>query len=208
MDAGKFFVSPDSPLMTEKNAEKLSRDAWLRAALEIVCSSGIEAVKIAPLAASLGVTTGSFYWHFKNRRDLLKAVLEFWEKEMTTTAIAAASSFSGTPEDRILRLMETVMADGMARYDLAISHWAQSDAEASKVFQHALEKRFEFAAWMFSEAGFDPVQAEARGRLMVVYMMGESSLVSGSVSQRLEMLRQKHAILVAPFKEIEEVAGG
>lgn len=184
--------------MTHKAAERLSREAWLKAALEIVCASGIDAVKIAPLASSLGVTTGSFYWHFKNRRELLGAVLDFWESSMTDMAIEAARGFTGDPRTRILRLMEAVMADGLARYDLAISHWAQADQEAREVFQRALKKRFEFAAWMFSQAGFDPEQARIRGRMMVVYMMGESSLVADSLSRRLEMIRKKHAILVAP----------
>ena len=176
----------------------MSRESWLEAALEIVCDSGIEAVKIAPLAAKLGVTTGSFYWHFKNRKELLNAVLEFWERETTDRAIEAARDFSGDPRDRILSLMEAVMTDGMARYDLAISHWAQVDSYAHEIFRHALEKRFHFATWMFAQAGFGDEQAEARGRLMVVYMMGESNLISEPMSRRLSLVRQNHAILVSP----------
>ena len=57
------------------------------------------------------------------------------------------------------------MDTGLAKYDLAISHWAQTDATAQVVFQRALEKRFLFAAWMFRETGFDRLQAEARGRI-------------------------------------------
>ena len=185
-------------MKTQVRPPRLSREAWLQGALEIVGTQGIEAVKVAPLAASLGVTTGSFYWHFKNRRALLHAVLEYWARQMTDVVVEQADAFTGDPALRILRLMETVMADGMARYDLAISHWAQADVEAREVFQRVLEKRFEFASWMFQAAGFDPIEADTRGRLMVVYMMGESSLVSGTRSQRLEMLRQKHAILMTP----------
>jgi len=183
-------------MVGDKN-ERLSRDDWLRAALEL-CTSGIDQVKIAPLAADMGVTTGSFYWHFKNRRELLEALLAYWEREMTDVAIDAARGFPGAPEERIYLLMEGVMTNSFARYDLPIWHWAQSDAEVAKVFQRVLTKRFEFAAWMFAEVGFQPKQAEVRGRMMVVYLMGESTLVPDSMTRRKQDLRIKHAILMAP----------
>ena len=146
----------------------------------------------------MGVTTGSFYWHFKNRRELLEALLEYWEREMTDVAIAAARQFPGPPEERIHGLMEGVMSNSFARYDLPMWHWAQSDDKVAEVFQRVLSKRFEFAAWMFSEAGFPPEQAKARGRMMVIYLMGESTLVPDSMARRKEDLRLNHAILMAP----------
>ena len=61
-----------------------------------------------------------------------------------------------------------------------------------------LKKRFSFAAWMFSEAGFSREQAEIRGRMMVIYMMGESTLIPDSMAKRKEFIKLKHAILTAP----------
>ena len=182
--------------MVEKRNPRLSKDDWLMAALKM-CEEGIDKVKVAPLAAQMGVTTGSFYWHFKNRGELFDALLEFWEREMTDAAIAAAREFSGPPADRIFFVMETVMTHSLARYDLAIWHWAQSDTNANRVFKRALKKRLTFAAWMFAEAGFSKEQAEIRGRMMVVYLMGELTLVPDSMTKRLEQLRHKHAILLA-----------
>jgi AcrR family transcriptional regulator len=145
----------------------------------------------------MGVTTGSFYWHFKNRRELLDALLDYWEREMTDAAIDAAKHHAGSPADRILGLMEAVTDGNLARYDLPIWHWAQSDTTANRVFQRVLQKRFSFAAWMFSEAGFSSEQAEIRGRMMVICMMGESTLIPGSLANRRENLKLKHAILTA-----------
>ena len=158
---------------------------------------GIDTVKVAPLAANMGVTTGSFYWHFKNRRELLDALLDYWEREMTDAAIEAAKHYTGSPADRILALMETVTDGHQARYDLPIWHWAQSDAAANRVFQRVLQKRFWFAAWMFTEAGFSSEQAELRGRMMVTYMMGESTLIPGSLTSRRDDLKLQHALLTA-----------
>ena len=116
---------------------------------------------------------------------------------MTDKAIEQAKQFDGPPKDRILLLMEQVMATGMAKYDLAIWHWAQSDASVQTVFERTLEKRFAFAAWMFKQAGFSKVQAETRGRMMVVYMMGESTLIPDAPSKRKKRLKLKYEILTS-----------
>jgi len=183
--------------MVQEKTERLTRDAWLKAALSL-CVAGIDKLKVAPLAEYLGVTTGSFYWHFKNRRELLEALLDYWEREMTDAAIEGARQFPGPPADRILLIMETVMSDKLARYDLPIWQWAQSDTRANRVFKRVLKKRFEFAAWMFSQAGFSREQAEIRGRMMVIYMMGETTLIPESMAKRKEFIKLKHAILTAP----------
>jgi len=183
--------------MVDGETKRLSREDWIRGALELLSTAGVEKVKIVPLAKQLGVTSGSFYWHFANRRQLYDALLEFWEREMTDKAIEQSKHFAGPPKDRILLLMEQVMATGMARYDLAIWHWAQSDAAVKTVFQRTLDKRFAFAAWMFRQAGFDKIQAETRGRMMVVYMMGESTLIPDAPGKRKKRLKLKHNILTS-----------
>jgi AcrR family transcriptional regulator len=165
--------------------------------LELLGIAGVEGVKIVPLAERLGVTSGSFYWHFKNRRQLHDALLEYWEREMTDAAIEAAKRFEGSPEERIWALMEQVMSAGLARYDLAIWHWAQSDRVANKVFARTLAKRFAFAAWMFRQAGFSKSQAEARGRMMVVYMMGESTLIPDEPVRRKKLLKLEFEVLIS-----------
>ena len=177
---------------------RLNREDWIRGAFEMLCTGGVESVKIVPLAEQLGVTSGSFYWHFKNRRELHDALLAYWEHEMTDAAIDAATTFPGPPKKRIWFLMEQVMNLGLARYDLAIWHWAQSDAAVQEIFRRSVEKRFAFAAWMFKQAGFSKNQAEVRGRMMVVYMMGESTLVSDTLEKRKQQLRAKFNILTKP----------
>ena len=184
--------------MVQGNPQRLGRDDWLKAALRL-CETGIDNVKVAPLAEQLGVTTGSFYWHFKNRRELLEALLDYWEHEMTDVAIEAARHFEGSAAERILDLMENVIAGKLARYDLPVWQWAQSDTRASRVFNRVLKKRFAFAAQMFSQAGFSREQAEVRGRMMVIYMMGESTLIPESMARRKELIKLKHAILTAPI---------
>jgi AcrR family transcriptional regulator len=144
------------------------------------------------------VRRGSFYWHFNNRQELLDSLLEYWEREMTDAAIILARQSQAQPKARILVLMEAVMAGNMARYDLPVWAWAQSDSKARRVFNRALRKRFEFSAWMFEEAGFSAEQAKIRGHMMVTYMMGESTLVRDRKAKSQQAIRKQHAILTAP----------
>lgn len=183
--------------MEDVKNKRLTREEWLFSALELMSKKGIESVKVVVLAKHLGVTSGSFYWHFKDRKDLCEALLNYWEREMTDVAIDVAKKFQDSPEKRIWKLMEQEMDTGLAKYDFAISLWAQTDSAAKTVLQRVMEKRFSFATWMFMELGFDKLQAEARGRMMVVYMMGESTLISYPPKKRKEMLKIKHKILIS-----------
>jgi AcrR family transcriptional regulator len=192
-----FKLGTIEKYMEKNKAKQLTRDDWLNEALHM-CVQGIDKVRVAPLAKSMGVTTGSFYWHFRNRRELLDGLLDYWEREMTDAAIVQARQSEVAPADRILQLMQAVMDGNMARYDLAFWAWAQSDEKVRRRFNRVLKKRFDFAAWMFEQAEFSPEQAKIRSRLMVTYMMGESTLVQGKDARSRKAIRQKHTILMAP----------
>ena len=58
----------------------LDREAWIEAAIGTLAEHGVAGVRVESLAKSLGVTKGSFYWHFRDRPDLLAAVLDFWKQ--------------------------------------------------------------------------------------------------------------------------------
>ena len=186
------------PDMAKHKKKRLSRNDWMRAALEAVSDRGVHEVKVSLLAKKLGATTGSFYWHFKNRHDLLEALLDWWETEMTDAAINEARQFDGTAEERILGLMRRVVSDRLARYDIAIWQWALSDRRAKRVYGRVVKKRFDFACWMFEEAGFSKEQAKRRGRMMVVYLMGDATLIMRNVRTPRESVHHVFEILTAP----------
>ena len=70
----------------------LTRHDWLKAACRVLVSEGIHRVRILTLAADLGVTRGSFYWHFDNRADLLEALIDDWRQRNTGVLLSAAAS--------------------------------------------------------------------------------------------------------------------
>jgi AcrR family transcriptional regulator len=182
--------------MVMRKKSRLSREDWLQETLKLLQHRGLEGVKIVVIAERMGVTSGSFYWHFKNLRDLLDCLLDYWERELTNAVMESAKAFSGPPENRILTLMLQVIEEDAAIYDHAISIWTRSDPSAKAVFERTLRTRFDFAAWMFKQCGFSNRQAATRGRMMVAYLMGESATDLKSDTKWKAGIREKHKILM------------
>lgn len=65
-------------------APTLTASDWAEAALQLIAEAGLGALTVSGLASRLGVTKGSFYWHFKGRDELLSAALARWEQRATT----------------------------------------------------------------------------------------------------------------------------
>src|SRR5690349_4100538 len=113
----------------------LGRDDWLRAGRLALQRGGPDAVRVEPLANALGVTKGSFYWHFSDRRALLEALLDEWEQEHEL-AIGALSSLDGP--DALRELIEfigprvTDAAPGTLPSDAAMFGWAAVDPVVAK----------------------------------------------------------------------------
>ena len=184
--------------MVEKKNRRLAREDWLHAALELL-EEGIDKIKVTPLAARLGVTSGSFYWHFKNRRELLDALLEFWEHETTDRLTGATEAFEGAPLDRIRFFIDDMMKRRLVRYDFAIWYWAQSSADANKFFQRVLHKRITFARGLFLEAGYSTKHAEIRGRMLMLCIMGELALNPASESAYQDFSSLQYDVLTSPY---------
>src|ERR671911_1826652 len=81
-------------------AGTLTAEDWIEAAYRAMAEGGVEAVAVEPLARKLGVTKGSLYWHFEDRKALLEALLERWERESTEARIAAARQVAD-PRERV-----------------------------------------------------------------------------------------------------------
>ncbi|MBA3558285.1 MAG: TetR family transcriptional regulator [Gemmatimonadaceae bacterium] len=123
---------------------RLSKGHWLRAARLALLRRGPEGVRVEPLARDLGVTKGSFYWHFKDRNDLLDALLTEWEAE---TSLLSEALQLANPRDQLpaiiaeLNRRNLASERGEAPSDAAIFAWAATDADVAKRANHAEEER-------------------------------------------------------------------
>src|SRR5688572_22848674 len=86
------------------SARRLTRDDWLGAAMAAMARGGVRSVAVEPLAKTLGATKGSFYWHFRDRDDLIRRALERWEQQETEGLIEGLESVSD-PGERLRRLL-------------------------------------------------------------------------------------------------------
>jgi len=102
--------------------DRLSAADWEAAALDALAESGLGGVAVEPLARRLGVTKGSFYWHFADREALLKAALSRWEEAHTERVIAAVSDVRD-PRERLVRLLGLGLAGGRSdRIHIALAN--------------------------------------------------------------------------------------
>ena len=183
--------------MNIERSKRLSRQDWLNAAIQELEEHGFDGIKVVVLAKKIGSTSGSFYWHFKDQPALLAAVLEFWEETLTNEIIVRSRRFGGSPEERILELMTNVIEHDAAGLDHAISVWARRDKKVKEIYERTIERRFDHAAWMFRQVGFSRRQAAIRGRLMVAYLMGESSTLLKSNRRWKSIVKEEFEILIA-----------
>lgn len=122
----------------------LTAENWAAAALDAIARDGIDAVAVEPLARVLGVTKGSFYWHFTNREALLMAALALWEKRETEETFARARR-EPDARTRIEKLFATVHAgDRAARLYQALSAAAANDPRIKAVVRRASERGLRF----------------------------------------------------------------
>jgi len=122
-------------MKTEKTniIKRVSKEQWLTKALEALESSGIEAVKIDRLAKGLGISRSGFYWHFKNRQDLLEHLLDYWVRRYTGILTDNPDVAKLDPKKRLLTTMEMIRDKHLTKFDLAMTSWAKSDSKIRKV---------------------------------------------------------------------------
>lgn len=156
--------------MAEQKAtgqRRLTRDDWIAAALSAIADGGLAAVGVEPLAARLGTTKGSFYWHFENRDALLQAAIGRWEQETTTDVIAEITAAHDPPASQFRRLVVSVIERAeQDRVGPALLASASHPAVAPAL-QRAAAARLNLIATVFERLGFPP--AEGRRRALLAY---------------------------------------
>jgi AcrR family transcriptional regulator len=90
-------------------APRPGRDRWIDAAIDALADGGLEAIAVEPLGAVLGVTKGSFYWHFRDRAALVAAVVEEFEARATDTPIRELGGVAD-PRERLVQLFQRALS--------------------------------------------------------------------------------------------------
>ena len=167
-------------MTTAKSARtSLTAEDWSAAALAALERNGLAAIAVEPLAKTLGATTGSFYWHFTGRDDLIAAALELWERRDTDGVIAAVDrAAEGADRLRLLLrivFMAVVETPGAGAIELALQPHADHRLVAP-VLARVTERRMSTLEALFADQGLSKAQARDRALLAYTTYLGHAQL--------------------------------
>lgn len=167
---------------TEVSRSALTPERWIDAATEVLVDQGIDSVRVDVLAVQLQVTRGSFYWHFRDREDLLRRVLQSWREQATEQLTARLENAHPDPREQLRDVISLPMrglaAQRAARIELAIRAWARRDTMARQFVDEADGARVGYIAQLFSALGFGVVEARWRAFVLYAYVVAESQITT------------------------------
>lgn len=175
-------MTSSSPRKRPDASATLDAQAWIEAAMDALAEGGVEAVRVDPLAKRLGVTRGSFYWHFADRDSLHKAMLKEWRKRASYRVGARIDSQTAAPDERLRQNLALPKASPRSKraaaIELAIRLWARRDEEAARAVEHIDHVRLSYYAKLYAEMGFTREQARGRALLFYAALMAQAYIVT------------------------------
>ncbi len=149
------------------------RRNWIDAGLRALAAGGPDAVRIEPLARALGVTKGGFYWHFEDRRALLREMLDTWERVSVDEVVERVDAGGGEPQAKLRRLAEiAASSDDLLRIDLAVRDWARRDPAVAERLRRVDNRRMDYMRALFGAFCADEDDVEARCMLAFSLWIG------------------------------------
>ena len=177
--------------------DRLTPEDWIKAAFRRLGQGGIAAVRAEGLARDLGVSKGSFYWHFKDLPDLKAQMLAHWQDQATARILTLAQAGGDTAQARLARLMELATSDLADPYgglgtEAAIRDWARTDPGAQAVQAAVDAQRLAYLHGLLAEVGLpDP------GRAARLVLMTYAGAVHMGVPDRATLAGDLAALLAA-----------
>jgi len=177
---------PTAVATTEAAPEKvtLSASDWEQAALELIAEKGVSALAVEPLARRLGITKGSFYWHFGSRDELLEQALKRWERRDLEHLARSLDSQQPAAE----RLAEFILRTSRQNrsHQIHAALCAASDHPRVRPYiERITQRRLRYLTKAFRELGMDDDAARHRARLTYTSYVGYIQLqIRGMAPER------------------------
>ena len=189
-------VSLGNALMQNKTPRQLSRVDWIEAARRQLIISGVDELKVDRLARKMKVTRGSFYWHFKNRKDLLDAVLQLWQEHKESELQQADTRWASMGAFEIARIWLSEDATYPA-FDMAIRFWAWKSPAVAKIVRAIDHRWINFLAERFRMEGQRERESVARARIIYLQQVGYyATAFDEPMQERLAFLPYYNAIML------------
>ena len=182
--------------------DRLTRDNWLALALEILAQEGRAKIKIEYIAERLGVTRGSFYAHFPDRREFNNSIAVYWAETLTSEALANLRLNEGSAQERLLMLIQRIKDDDLPKYDIVMRAWALDEPMVAEQVERVDRERYQYIKSLFSEMGFTGNDLEVRTMVFQAYH-SLSPALQGSVFEknRLKHVNVTHKLFIQKIDE-------
>lgn len=172
------------------DSNRLDANAWTDGALLLLAEEGIDGVRVEVLAKRLGVTKGSFYWHFKDRRALYDAMLSHWRRQATLALIERLDRGEAPARERLVRLLRLPVvgsrSSSAAEVELAIRLWGRRDEAARATLEEVDSLRLAYIQQLLVEMGRDAAQARASAVLAYSYIRVAATLIHKDDEELME----------------------
>ncbi|MBO6891290.1 MAG: TetR/AcrR family transcriptional regulator [Roseibium sp.] len=176
------------PLIEKTSGWRGTREIWINAAYEALLESGIDAVKVMPLADRLGLSRTSFYGHFSDRDDLLNALITLWQAKNTGNLIKRTEDYAETIAEAILNIFDLWLLPDLfdSRLEFAVRNWAHTDRELARMLDEADIVRVEAFQAMFERFGYETQYANIRANTVYQTQIGYISMKKDGPFEPLE----------------------
>jgi AcrR family transcriptional regulator len=158
--------------MESPMSERLTAQDWIDFALKTLAREGADTLKADVLARRLGVSRGSFYWHFASLGDFHARLIAHW-REIATEAIIADLARHDSPAARLEALLRAALSHD-ARLEVRMRGWADTNAEAARALVEIDGRRTSYIERLLADAGVAPPLAAARAQLLYWAYLGNA----------------------------------
>lgn len=157
---------------------KVTRADWLALARDVLVTHGVADVKILPLAERMEVSRSSFYWYFKDRADLLDALLEEWSVRNTTRIVEHCAMDAANITEALCNFFRCFIDPEKfdSGLDFAVREWSRRDDGLRARIDAADAARIEAVTAMFAHHGYEGAEADARARILYFMQLGYHAL--------------------------------
>ena len=154
-------------------------------------------LNIDSVVKQLGVTKGSFYHHFENRADFVRAIVDHWDQKYTRDIASNLVPNHEAPEEWLWALIEGVAKSRLTRFDVAVRAWASYDQQVRKLVARTDKFRMTYVRSIFSAMGFKDSELEARTRVLVTTLSAQYTIYDRlPVARREDYLKALHRLLI------------
>ncbi|WP_374514960.1 TetR/AcrR family transcriptional regulator [Niveibacterium sp.] len=192
--------TPPKSRASAANRPPLDRKAWIQAATDALAEEGLAGLRVEVLAKRCGVTKGSFYWHFRDRQELLDEVLNLWKEGRIRDVSKQARGEPGKPLEQLVRVIDVYSSSRNRRgiqIELAVRDWARRDPKAAKVVEEVDQWRLKSAKDLFIASGMGAQEAASRSLLLYAYSFGLSLMIYEHFDGDVGALRAQIADFIA-----------